>query len=98
MDAAAGGGRVCGVQGGFNCRSLCRGYTMKGIPSALASRRGVDPELVSTHAERAPQPRPLAAEEGVERLPCPPSAEKTREEGDSHLPREDSTILGRSPA
>ena len=71
---------------------------MRGIPSALASRRGVDPELTSTHTEWGPQHAPIAAEETVERLPCPPSAEKTREEGDSHLPREDSTILGRSPA
>jgi transcriptional regulator with GAF, ATPase, and Fis domain len=56
---------------------------MKGIPAALASRRGVDPELASSQAERAPQAVPIAVEERVERLKCRPGA--------------DSAIVGRSP-
>jgi transcriptional regulator with GAF, ATPase, and Fis domain len=71
---------------------------MKGIPSALASRRSADPELASAHTEWAPQPAPIAIDESVERLTWHPSADGTRLERASHQPRADSEIIGRSPA
>jgi transcriptional regulator with GAF, ATPase, and Fis domain len=71
---------------------------MKGIPSALASRRGVDPELTSPPTEWGPQPAPAAVEENGERPRCQTGAGAARPERASHPPRDDGPIIGRSPA
>jgi transcriptional regulator with GAF, ATPase, and Fis domain len=70
---------------------------MKGIPPALASRRGVDPELASPRTERAESFPPIAAGQQVDPLNCQPNPDKSRLEGTTRLLREDRAIIGRSP-